>query len=352
MSTSSQALTSAGASAAAPIDAQQVQGLSPDPLLSSVPSTAVATSPVSSFLTLPTELIKAILERCDDSTLLKLRQVCRTAKAMIDEDATLDQSPFRYRPSADLPLTEDEIDDIRRCERFWKEDEALFGEPDFYHFISVNPALKRLHWSSEDGWTEARLGSRLRAGDDPECAYNSVKWSAEGGLDFSFKLISRFKVEDVPWVLDELAMRPPVSSLKITIEFVGIHKPPVSMVIGRKGHGEERCSTTSSTEVGADVQEDVPQPVLVKDVIGALADLARRCELLFPRDNPYRGDQDERIPLLLKYPPSIQATSENVFGLVFDHADTSGLPSLQGLSNLFENVNVVDFINSLMMKNP
>ncbi|KAE8268810.1 hypothetical protein A4X09_0g3548 [Tilletia walkeri] len=351
--------TSSQTPPAAAVVTQQVQELSPDPLLPSRPPIAVATTPPTSspssstvfpFLALPAELIKAILVQCDNSTLFKLRQVCRTTKTIIDKGVSLDLFPFRYWPLIDLPLTKDEIYDIRRRESFPKQN-ANVWEPDFFKYIAVNPALKRLHWSAEDGWTEARLGSRLRAGDDPASAYESVELTDQG-LDFSVKLISRFKVKDFPLVLDELATLPPVSSLQITIRFMGTDKSPVSMVIDPKGSGEEKCATTSSPEVKSDAQGEVPRPVLVKDMIAAIADLTRRCEFPFPSEDPYRGDQDDRTPLLLQYPPAIEGKRENVFGLLFSHADTSGMSSLGGRSDPVGNDDFEDVLNSLMLSNP
>ncbi|KAE8223446.1 hypothetical protein CF319_g3516 [Tilletia indica] len=334
MSTSSQAPASAEAATA--VVAQQAQELSPDPLLPSRPSTAVTTSTPSSsstfpLLKLPPELIKSVLERCDDSTLLKLRQACRRIKTMIDEDMTLDQFPFRYRPFANPPLTDEECEEIMYGER---AHDPLFRGPVGRNTITVNPALQKLRWSAQDGWTEARLGSRLRASDDPESAYSFTEpWLEVDNPGYQpSKLVSRFKIKDFPWVLDETATCPPVWSLEVILAFEVTSKPFVSMVVGRKG--------TDNGGGGGDVQhQESPQPVLVRDVIGALRDLARRCDHVWPRDDPYRGPEDDRVPLNFDTAPLLQGGRSNTVALVYDHVDmtylTEALKNVANFARLF-----------------
>ncbi|KAE8215899.1 hypothetical protein CF327_g875 [Tilletia walkeri] len=330
MSTPSQAATDA----AAAVVAQQAQELSLNTgVATTSPTTSSPSSSVFPFLALPAELIKSFLEQCDNSTLLKLRGVARKFKTIIDEDVNLDQFPFRYRPLFNPPLNQDEFKEIWYCEKGQKaRGEVSPFEPPYARFIVVNPALKRLHWSEEDGWNEARLGSRLRAGDDPHSAYELSDWSVKEG-ERHLQLVSRFKVKDFPMLLDETATWPPVSSLDVTIQFLTSSKPFVNTIIGQKENDEQQRISASATEAEVDVQHQLPPPVLVRDVIGALADLARQCDHIWPDDDPCRGAQDERVPLRLDNPPLLEAGCEDTqFSLVFEHYEYMDMSHLDHIS--------------------
>ncbi|KAE8257428.1 hypothetical protein A4X13_0g2367 [Tilletia indica] len=318
------------ADAAAAVVAQQAQESSLNDVATKSPTSSSPSSSVFPFLTLPAELIKSVLEQCDNSTILKLRAVARKVKTIIDEDFNLDQFPFRYRPLINPPLTEVQFLDIverkraldiveRKRIQTWETGKPLFKRPGFHNFITVNPALDRLHWSAKDGWTEARLGSRLRDGDDLQSVQESFAWSDEEG-EYLRTCVSRFKVKDFPWVLDETATRPPVSSLKVVIKCLKWSEPFVWTVVGQKEDREERRVTTSAPAAGTDIQHEPPQPVLVRDVIRALVVLVRNCNYIWPCDDPYRGAQDDRVPLLPNGQPELGDTPDNMFSLTFHNS--------------------------------
>ncbi|KAE8233196.1 hypothetical protein CF326_g1766 [Tilletia indica] len=322
------------ADAAAAFVAQQAQEPSLNDVATTSPTSSSPSSSVFPFLTLPAELIKSVLEQCDNSTILKLRAVARKVKTIIDEDVNLDQFPFRYRPLINPPLTEAQFMAIverkraldiveRKRIQTWEARKLPFKRPGFHNFVTVNPALDRLHWSEEDGWTEARLGSRLRVGDDPYSAVESLGWLDKEG-EFHLTHVSRFKVKDVSWVLDETATRPPVSSLKVVIKYLAWSGP---LAVGQKGDDVERRVSASAPEAEPDVQHQQPQPLLVRDVIGALVDLARHCKHICPNVDHckhicpsvdhWRGAQDDRVPLLPFGQPRLDDTPENIFSLTF-----------------------------------
>ncbi|CAD6929773.1 unnamed protein product [Tilletia controversa] len=186
--------------------------------------TPSASVPAPPFFGLPFELVKFILEQCDDyRTLHTLRGTCKAFKNTIDNDPFFDKVLFRNRPLTNPTLTGADIAKIWSLEKDGEEEEigdainTLFlerGNP----YIDVHPALSRAFWSK-----------------DACSSLNEISLTPE------------LTIGDVPHVLKECATWPPVCSVGLGME------------IGYSGH--------LRTRIGGSYSMGPPEPVLVEEVL-------------------------------------------------------------------------------------